>query len=574
MIKQNTRPTKARNWQFSGHNYIYILDIVYILVACLSLFLMGTFHIPINDDLSYHYVFYDDSSFLEGDGDLISADTFGKIVDSQVFHYFNVNGRSIVHFIIQFFAGILGNGFYTIFSPFLLALTLILFIRYTCPAYCRKSPAIWAFACIIWIYLYPSPIGSFHWLAYGMNYLYPMCLTLGFLLYFRHICDSTANSNPLTLIITFLLGFITGWSQEGFALPLSGAMLIYIIFNWRKINKPVMYLIIGLWLGSIIMTISPGNFIRMSKEPLLLKACSSLYQYIYLRGFIVAWIIILLSLIIHKNRFVEAMLRYAHVWFCLIFALLFGLIAKTGAWSLISVEFYAFIITATLLPSFDFTHKPSKAINIISSILLILIIAHQSLVITTAARMQQQELDFIERSKSTTDGITPFYDPKIPPLASPWIYDYTHPGIGVLDYQCRSFAVLNNRRDTPIFMISEKDYDAISNPDKFFTSENLIPGSANFYDGEDYYWIKASDYSNDATYTLHYAPPKLSESPYLLLFLKILFTPNSPSFVKSENLNKTQQTTIPGNHNDIIAFKKQTWRTVTSITKEDMSSQK
>lgn len=532
-----------------------------VIIASVSLFLMGLYHIPINDDIVYRYVFNDHGFDLISYSDPEPADSFDKIIDSQIFHYLHVNGRAIVHVIVQIFAGILGDRTYTVFAAILLAATITLFIRYACPTEYRHNPLVYALASASWLYLYPSPIGAFYWISFGMNYLYPMFIVLCFCLILRKVSRVGHTMSPWLYLPLSMLGFIVGWSHEGFAIPLSGATFFYAIFNFKRLDKASWCLIASLWVGTLLLFASPGNFNRIGSS-IIAKIINSLYIFTRLRLLWVAVVFIIAARIMNPMQFRLRMKKYGIIWLATALGLIFGLIANTGPWSMMGTEFFASILMFSQIPSvFGRISISGSRLNALSIIILLLITIHQSAVITAAVKNKEYQLEFIADFQASPLGLARIHEYKPSPLVRPWIYDWHDQKNSGYVYNTISF--LYGDKTKHLTALGEKDYEAIYNPDRFFTEDNHVAGDSPFYDGDLYYWAKTDQLTDSSTYLINYAPIRVAECPYLLLTIKAIIEPGA--FPSKDIIKPNAIDTIMVNGVRLSKLRKATYRTVRAI---------
>lgn len=549
--------------------YSILLCVAAVIVACLSLYLQGRHHIPINDDVIYQFIFGEEGIGAPG-GDRYNqrADTISKIYDSQVFHYIHANGRALIHVFIQIFAGILGYPVYTAFSVILLAAAMILLIRYTCPKPLLYNPLIWTIAAFTYLFLYPSPIGAFYWIVYGWNYLYPMAIVTAFLLTFSKIYSSK-NTGWCKTALLVPFGILVGWSHEGFAIPLSGALFFYSLWHIRSLNRSSWLLIVSLWIGTLLLICSPANFGRLGASPLT-NLLNGISIYIILRLFWVAVIVISATWCLDRKNCASQIKRYSIVWIAWGIGTIFCLIANTGSWGLMGNEFYASIAMFSMFPILFNKFKPSiHKINLTASILLMAIIMHQSYLVKVTIDIEKRQRDFISAYISTKDGLLSDPDIKVPTILKPWILTWFEDGTSN-SYILRSLWAEYGITETQpqAIILGPKDYEAVYNPQSFFIPENKAPGNSPFYSGDKYYWVYTDQLNDSISYTYHYSPARLSECPYPYMMFKVLLTPHS--LPDSEQISTSDIQPLPGTHCGVSYLPKSTWRTVDSINQSDL----
>lgn len=539
----------------------WFLCAIPIIIACASLFIMGVHHIPVNDDVVYQYTFGEDGfgSTVENEY-TVKVDSFDKLIRSQVFHYMNVNGRAIIHVLIQFFAGMLDYNAFLIFITLILGVTIVLFVKYTCPPSFWGNPLIYALASVSWLYLYPTPIGAFYWIVYGLNYLYPMLLVICFCILFNK-CIKNDFKTPYVCILLIPVGFIVGWSHEGYSLPLSCATFIYLLINRRSFNLNSLLLAAALWIGTAILVVSPGNFNRLGST-IIVKILNCINILCDLRLFWLALIVIVATWFIKRHAVKKSFKNYSLIYYAAIFGFLFGLIANTGPWSMTGTEFFLSIILFSILSNIlDDMRISTSVSNILSIIIITIISIHQILVIRNAIDVEQQQKQFISEFESSPYGYAQIPDISISPLVKPWIYNWFDPSTS--HYVYKTLSVLYADKTKSPTPLGSKDYDALNNPDIFFIEENKVPGNSPFYEGDLYYWAKSEMVNDSTSFIFNYSPLKLSECPYTLLKIKAILQPNS--FISSEYIQVNDITT-PLGYESLKKLNKPSWRSVESIT--------
>ncbi|MCH5326475.1 MAG: hypothetical protein J1E29_04635, partial [Duncaniella sp.] len=199
----------------------YVLIFLILLLFGISLALRTYHREIVSDDLLYGYIL-DEHPLGENDYS-VKVENLSDAIKSQKAQYFYSNGRFIVHVLVQMFAGAWGNKAYSVFLALLGTTIICLFIRYSIVPKYRLNPFIWFLLLFTYLYLFQSFSRSWFSFAGGMNYMYPMMWILLFLLVFNKLDRTNKFCKPIYVIL-ILLGLITGWSQECFSIPLSGAL--------------------------------------------------------------------------------------------------------------------------------------------------------------------------------------------------------------------------------------------------------------------------------------------------------------------------------------------------------------
>lgn len=549
---------------FYNTKYLQICVIAIILVlAGVDLYFRCINYIPVWDDLAYeyplgeHYISSPDNDYSK------KLDSLSDVFTSQINHYNYTNGRSIVHTILQMFALYGTYKWYHLFAPLLLIVTLVLFVCYATPGL-RKKPLIWLLASFTWLYLFP-PTGPYYRPMFGLNYLYPMALVLGYLLIWRYLREIIDKKQSILYIIGLpIYGFIVGWSHESFSIPLSGITFFYCIANYKKIGVSQKLLFFSLWIGTFILFIAPGNFCRVSGMGVsfITNIGIGILMFLSIKIF---WLLLLLVIVmVIFGKYSIRQLIKAEGWDLGLWALtvVFGLIAHSGSWSYNGIEFISAILIFKLINLWSKKVKLQSNCQLGLTVGLFFIMAvHQVTIIKAHSCIYQSQLRMIDDYRNSMDGIVKWSEPLLSPVVVPFVDRWDRSASTIwwtlkLEY--------GRDKDVPFIALNERDWEVLKNPETFFIPENKVPGDSPFYEGDQYYWALADEVPANKRYSVNLKPVKLEECPYLLIKLKKIFTPNSfwtTDFIMSDSMKSVSKL-----HPDIKMIPKTSWRYVESIT--------
>ena len=191
-----------------------------------------------NDEFAY--------SFIGGSTKKVTS--ISDILKSQHYYFNNWTGRNIVHFIIQLFCW-LGKEFFNVFNTLIFSLYLI------CIFIITKSEKnllnlLFIFA-VVWL---TAPVlgETVFWLAGSVNYLWTTTYMLFYLLIVNKI-----NNNKIVYLLSFLLGYL----HENIFILMGAYFFIETLFN-KNITKQQVLKIFFFLLGSFLLILAPGNFVR------------------------------------------------------------------------------------------------------------------------------------------------------------------------------------------------------------------------------------------------------------------------------------------------------------------------
>lgn len=231
---------------------LWLLVISLCFVAILILNLLTPL---ISDDFAYLYIY--------GEGTKVSS--IGDIIQSQVNHYHQWGGRSVVHFIAQvllllpsFIADLLNSFVY---------LGYIFLIYYHIKGKGEHSLSLFVLINLAVWFMQPVIGDTILWITGSANYLWGTALILLFLLPYRLYNGNEISK--LTQVIAssglFFYGIIAGWTNENTAGAMILIAIVFVLYfrrqNWRIPVWSVSGLA-GCLIGFGIMILAPGNFER------------------------------------------------------------------------------------------------------------------------------------------------------------------------------------------------------------------------------------------------------------------------------------------------------------------------
>lgn len=236
-----------------------------LFIICCVFFIINAVS-PIRcDDLIYQYYWQEER--LNNYGEPIdlnnTIDNIAEAFNSQINHYNVMNGRFIVHFIVQCYCGFLGKPLFNIANTIVFFLFYIGCLRLigfeTQEKRIFAISALWLALPIIHIFYYS--------ISFSVNYLWASTS----LIYLLIILNKSKVFVPkketvLHLSALFLCCIILSSFHEGFSIPLCGVLFIYIC---KKRNHTSIRLIIcaaGVLIGSLFLIMAPGIIGRGSSS--------------------------------------------------------------------------------------------------------------------------------------------------------------------------------------------------------------------------------------------------------------------------------------------------------------------
>lgn len=206
-----------------------------------------------NDEMAYMMNFASDTA----GNSLDRIDSIGEILESQISHYENNNGRFVTHFFVQLFCGLLGHGPFAIFNIIFFIAFILMVVKLSGTG--LNNSGATATVLILTILSFQTKIAPSCYISYFWMYT----LIMGFIWFFF---NTPLSNSVLAIILTGILSFTIGNTHESLNIGVSAALIIY----WYKHRKSmsafqyVMFICFGL--GTLSCCLAPGTINRASTE--------------------------------------------------------------------------------------------------------------------------------------------------------------------------------------------------------------------------------------------------------------------------------------------------------------------
>jgi len=187
--------------------------------------------------------------------------TLSDIIHSQVYHWLTVNGRFVVHCVVQFFAGIAGKQCFNVCNAVVFACLLYL-ICINVGLTLKDSVWLWAIVISLFWWLAPLPtvINGIQ-INHSVNYLWASTAMLFFLQLFQH---KSKHDNNIKLILLFIFSLLAGNLHESFVLGIAVYATLELWLNRKRgRNMRQIVMTIGLLIGVSLLVLSPGSLRRI-----------------------------------------------------------------------------------------------------------------------------------------------------------------------------------------------------------------------------------------------------------------------------------------------------------------------
>ena len=226
-----------------------------------------------HDDFWYKFVYF---SGEMGDLDTtFPVTSLRDIAVSEYNHYFGINGRIVVHAIVQLFTAILGKPVFNVFNAAMFVAFAYLLTRLTM----KVTVLNLLFSCAAIVLLYPAFGDTMLWMTGSVNYLWTsagICLFLLFLNRYK------AEPFRAICLLPIIPCFILGWTHEGLTMPLAASLGLYALVHIKSIFRSAVFpSIVAFGIGALFCSFTPATLHRVEASGDILDLGSRL-----LAGFI------------------------------------------------------------------------------------------------------------------------------------------------------------------------------------------------------------------------------------------------------------------------------------------------
>jgi len=477
-----------------SHKKTMLKKIIFIILILLSggifFFVDEIFTEPISDELLYRFKLGEHMLGEEESQEHIQ--TLKDVFISQYHQYFHTNGRYIVHVLVQAFDGLAPRWFFAIANTIVFLCVIYMLVAYTFRnKTLRLNPLIWIITVMIYFYAFPRNIELFMGIPSALNYLWGMMFVAGFLLLWEKYAHM-AHVNPCCLLSLAAFSFITGWSQECFALPLSASILCYLIVNRKRVNRQMLIVAVALFIGASILTFAPGNFVRLSYTGrtnimgYVLSVFKAVKFFLEMKIFwiLVATIVWARFKGLNFRRFIaENMI----VSLCLFFAILLGFVANTISSSFTGIEFFSLILIYRIVDTLDID-LDRRGLRICAVVFVVFFAIHQTLIAQGRRTMMKVHQNIVREYVDSPDGVILRPETHLPAIVRPFVPDWAHSG-GVEEWFNYTISAYYGNRNKALEMLPETDFDILRNPSVWKNQKTeRFPGSLGCIGTESCWW--------------------------------------------------------------------------------------
>lgn len=225
---------------------LFIFFIVFIAVSVFSYLTVW-----LGDDLAYQFTFMNPGYYGTACTYIDTTRrvaTIPDVVSSQAAHYFSVNGRLTVHFLIQCFAGIWGQCAFSLCNGAMYIVLIVLLLKLAGASWkSQRSVLTVSTLLLLFFTTFMTPVCQ-------ISYMWGYALMLGAV-----ICFLSTKPRPAwQCILMAILAFLAGMSQESLGIGIAVAMIVYWARNIRKMSVAQWCVMVAFGAGLLLLCLSPA----------------------------------------------------------------------------------------------------------------------------------------------------------------------------------------------------------------------------------------------------------------------------------------------------------------------------
>lgn len=234
----------------NNKNIAIALLLIFIFIV---IYLLNSMTLYTSDDYTYSYVYNTFPSEMS-----VKIDGIPSIIESQILHYKNWNGRFVSHSLVQFFMQY-NKSIFNIFNTliFIFVGLLIFFILKEISNIKNNMTILFYIYMLIWLQT-PEFGSSFLWLSGSINYSWMSIIYLTFIF----IALKKINASFIIILGYIVLGFLSGATNENSGPAASLIVFLIILNNFLKYKKIELWKVLGFVssiIGFLLMIGSPGS---------------------------------------------------------------------------------------------------------------------------------------------------------------------------------------------------------------------------------------------------------------------------------------------------------------------------
>lgn len=228
-------------------------DYIFFALCSIAFYLLIRQYIPCVEDLYY--------IFSSATGEYLTS--FKDVIISQAHDYMHINGRFLVHCIVQYMCAISGPIPFYIISSLSFG-SLIMGLTWLVRHQTNLSLKVDKYLLVLSLLFFIPQVGMTYLghIAHVANYLWGSAVYVWFLCLYLYINDSEIQYKWWQTTLLCLFAFVAGTFQESFSIGIAGALFLYHIFTLKDTKGTLLYFLLAFAIGTCIGFFAPGNFAR------------------------------------------------------------------------------------------------------------------------------------------------------------------------------------------------------------------------------------------------------------------------------------------------------------------------
>ena len=379
--------------------------LVAIVLAAVAFYVLSLLSPEFHDDFVYKFMLVDGAIDYSR-----PVKSLADVFRSQVEHYLVANGRSLVHFLVQTFTGLLGKQVFNLLNAIVFALFIYL-LKCNVTRHTRGNGFFAVTLSLFLVLLLPLFKDTFLWMTGSVNYLWSAAAVLLFLSIYESKRDLLVENNR-SVAWMLPLAVLMGWTHEGISLPLAISLLVFNLIDFRRSRHTWgFWLTLAFLIGACITAFAPGNMVRSSAAG---ESSLSTIGLKMLAGFTVfgqlklVYLAMLLSLIMwFKNRslFKDVISRNRHLLLAMLLSAGIVFVAGfTSARTAFGLELFSLIFALRLIGQWALKFS-DKVLNWCGIVLSVVLVGFYALLMSHTIPTWQETQRLIAQIERTEDGI-------------------------------------------------------------------------------------------------------------------------------------------------------------------------
>lgn len=180
-----------------------------------------------------------------------------EIFPSMNVHYMTWNGRYVAHWLVQFFVALFGRTAFSVCNAIVYIIYILLLTKLGKGKIDNFKMVLTSTILALFytdvVYEPTCQIG----------YIWMPALSMAFILLFFKNWEKQPGLPLMALL--FVFSIISGNGHDVINVGIGGALIIYFLFNLRRIQPVQWVLAVGFAIGGLALCLAPSNFIRASK---------------------------------------------------------------------------------------------------------------------------------------------------------------------------------------------------------------------------------------------------------------------------------------------------------------------